>query len=300
MIDIITNVIRQHPEWLATSEPKLSWLKVSTPSSGAAGKIGKVLLLVFEAGVSQPTLCVKTVRAYSDKELIIRNYHNLEGVYANIKDTKFREMFARPLELYDDGAAIFSIESACIGVMPVTQEQLGVVLEHYTAWQTHLASQAKQVLDREDLSAMINAVLGSLDLPHDVEKVVRDYVEAHPISSQIQIPKLLQHGDLTPDNVLVSGNQVFLLDYDYVGEHYLAGFDIFNFLAKIVLNNGTPYDKCQRYLSRYFQQIGATIEVHEGLLFIYYLQELARKKNKAVGKTSEELINQFTALLHRP
>jgi len=49
MITQIEKLIRENPEWLRSSRSSLSFMKVSTPSSGTGGlDNGKVLLLVFE------------------------------------------------------------------------------------------------------------------------------------------------------------------------------------------------------------------------------------------------------------
>ena len=176
MITQIEKLIRENPEWLRSSRSSLSFMKVSTPSSGTGGlDNGKVLLLVFEDRERLPTLCIKTTRVYSASDVIRNNYDNLRLLRDGVVGSEYAQMFAKPLYLYDDGDLIFSIETICLGAkFSQNAHSVELVVGKYIAWQSYLAKKAKKF-------------------------------------------RILQHGDMTPDNVLVSGRGVYLIDYDYAG-----------------------------------------------------------------------------------
>ena len=58
----------------------------------------------------------------------------------------------------------------------------------------------------------------------------------------------LQHGDLTPDNVIVNGDKVSIVDYDYVGTDWPEGFDLFCLIWKSKFGEKETKDYLKRYL----------------------------------------------------
>lgn len=238
MIPLLTSVIRAHPQWLRRADAPLSFLKVSTPSSGKEGDKGKVILFVFEDGEKMPTLCVKTVRTYAHAEIIRRNHANLNLLH----EGSSADLFARPLHLHDDGEMIFCIESVCRGAAFLgSPREVALVVEKYCAWQEQLARTAQ-------------------------------------IDPATRLPILVQHGDLTPDNVLISSSHVHFIDYDYVGVSTLPGFDLFMFLSKLKPHGESLRALCERHFPLYFTCIGLEVTSYELLIPMYRLQELKRKQ----------------------
>ena len=240
MITQIKQIIGEHPEWLRSPESSLSFLKASTPASGAGKwtEKGKVLLFVFEEGERLPTLCIKTVRVYSAGDVIRCNYDNLQLLRDGVVGSTYIQMFAKPLYLYNDGDLVFSIETICPGTkFSQDARSVELVVEKYIAWQSHLAKKTKKF-------------------------------------------RILQQGDMTPDNVLVSGQNVYLVDYDYVGTSYLPGFDLFNFLSKIKLSPEALHTYYEQYFPRYFKAIGAQVKSYSDLFPLYNIEESKRKAKK--------------------
>lgn len=250
MISHIRQMILEHPEWLRRPGVPLSFLKASTPTSGTSmdrGK-GKVLLFVFEEGQTSPTLGIKTTRTYSAGDVIKRNYNNLKLLAEGVRGSEHAQMFATPLYLYDDGNIIFSVETICPGVKFFPKARsIELVMEKYIAWQSHLARETKKF---------------------------------QTLGQDIQLPVLIQYGDMTPDNVLVSGENIYLIDYDCVGETQLPGFDLFIFLSKIKLHPEVLHSYYERYFPRYFRNIGAHVESYNVLFPFYYGEEVNRKTKK--------------------
>ncbi|MDO8589705.1 MAG: phosphotransferase [bacterium] len=245
MIAILTKLIKEHPEWLHARESKLSFMKTSTPASGTKVDQGKVLIFVFEEEEKWPTLCVKTTRTYAAGESIRENHHNLQKLQEEVKGSVHSSLFALPLYLYDDGKIVFCIESVCPGVrFSASTQDVELVMENYIAWQSHLAQNTK---------------------------------EFQTLPDNIRLPVITQHGDMTPDNVLVSEKDIYLIDYDYAGVSTLAGFDLFNFLSKIKLSSETLRLNCGKYFPRYFESIGAEVGSYEALLPLYHQEEVKRK-----------------------
>ncbi|MDP3763188.1 MAG: phosphotransferase [bacterium] len=248
MIHIITDIIRKHSDWLRSSHSPLSFMKTSTPFSGTKADQSKVLIFVFEEGEIWPTLCVKTTRTYAGGEVIRRNYTNLKLLEEGVRDSEYSQMFAKPLYLYDDGNIIFYIESVCPGIkFSARGHNLELVMGKYIAWQSHLAQNTKKF---------------------------------QMVENSIRLPLITQHGDMTPDNVLISGKNIYLIDYDCAGASSLAGFDLLNFLSRMKLRPETLHSYYEQYFPRYFKSIGAEVPSYESLLPLYHKEEVNRKTEK--------------------
>lgn len=248
MIALITALIQKHPQWLRSPGAPLSFMKTSTPASGTRADQGKVLLFVFEEGEIWPTLSVKTTRIYSTGEVIKRNHANLKLLVEGVSGSKHAQMFARPLYLYDDGRVIFCVESACPGVrFSARAHNIELVMDKYIAWQSYLAQGVKKFQTFE---------------------------------GGIRLPVLIQHGDMTPDNVLVSGENIYLIDYDYVGASTVPGFDLVNFLSKMRLHPKALSSYYERYFPLYFKSIGAEVSSYKSLVPLYHREEVRRKDGK--------------------
>jgi hypothetical protein len=248
MITKIRQLMLEHPEWLRSSHVPLSFMKFSTPTSGMVADKGKVLIFVFEEGEISPTLCIKTTRIYSAVSIIKRNHDNLKLLQEGVTGSEYAQMFAKPLYLYDDGSIIFSVETVCPGaIFSAGTHGVESVMDKYIAWQSYLA---------------------------------RGINEFRELENGIRLPVLVQHGDMTPDNVLVLNQEVYLIDCDYAGKGWLPGFDLFNFLSKLKLSPEMLRYYYELHFPRYFKSIGAHIESYEILIPFYQREEGNRKMRK--------------------
>ena len=71
------------------------FLKLCTPTSGKTLN-DKVIFLVFKKGEDKPFLCVKTVRSYGAREIIVKNFNNLKTLHNLVEDSQFADMFVTP------------------------------------------------------------------------------------------------------------------------------------------------------------------------------------------------------------
>lgn len=304
MIRQLTDLIQKHPEWLRQPGAALSFLSGSTPASGKKHGTGKVLLFVFENGQKTPTLCVKTTRAFAAQSAVKKNYDNLQLLTDGVRGTTCAEMFAKPLYSYEEKNTAFCVESVCSGdKFSAKCGPVHVVLGAYQAWQKELVERDqksggnKKILLTADLEKIALDTIDALKLAGDSARKLRNYFQKLSLPKNIRVPAVVQHGDMTPDNVLISGSSVFLIDYDYVGVSMVAGFDLFHFLSKTKERGMSFRSRFETYFPAYLTAVGATVESYDALLFIYYVQESLRKGY--AGKNGDEIIEDFEALLNR-
>ncbi|MFM2357473.1 MAG: hypothetical protein RJA61_210 [Candidatus Parcubacteria bacterium] len=299
MIHKIIEIVRNDSKLFGLRGGKLSFMKMSTPSSGR--ELGdKVLIFIFENGATQPILCVKTTRSYKTGETIRFNFENLKRLKKSVEGYKHANIFASPLYLYDDGEFIFSIESVCDGVkLSGRMTHVDFVLREYSLWQAYLSQNSESYWTKDDVVRFASETLASLSLPDKSFSVIKKYLENFAIDSGIKLPRILQHGDMTPDNVLISKSSISLVDYDYVSDKALPGSDLFNFIFKLKKNNKDSRIMCERYIRSYFKEINAHVKDYEIILFISYLQEYKRKRYVANQESGEYIISGFKDMIGR-
>lgn len=301
MIASLKQVIRANPQWLRTSDADLSFLKMSTTGYLHEPEGGKVLLFVFERGEKQPTICAKTTRTHATGTVIRRNYFNLRLLAEGVRGSDYRELFAKPLYLHDRDNLIFSLESVCHGEkLALVPRNTPLVLKKFIGWQSHLSVNAKKIWNFESIANLANKTIKSLGLSEVSTLVLKDFYKYLAVDPEIRLPALIQHGDFTVDNVLVSRDGVCLVDCDYVGISTLPGFDLFNLFFKSGNRLGSLQTNCDKYFPRYFATIGARVlpEAYASIWFIHYLRERQRKKHLATyrEKSGEEIVDSFRSL----
>lgn len=291
MIQVINDIIQKNKHWLEHPESELSFLKMNTPASGTLPHFGKVLIFVFENGRKTPTVCVKTTRTYEAGETIKKNYENLvllSQLSSEVITT------AKPLLLFDNKEVVLSFESVCPGIKFSSGiATVETVLNAYITWQNGLKS--TRVLSSADLDSVTTQTITLLGLSKENEEILLKKYSSLDQDSDFLLPELVQHGDMTPDNVLVDGNRVFLVDYDYVGLSKIPGFDIFHFLSKTVKKSGEFKKHCELYLGKYFEAIGGRVKNIDKLLFTYHMQESLRKGTGT--KDGKEIVADFESLM---
>lgn len=288
MITHIEKIIRENlSQRLFRPDAKLYFMKFSTPTSGLKQN-DKVIFFVFQDESAQPFLCVKTVRQYSAKKAILNNFNNLKELNRLCSDSIFKEMFAEALYLHDDGEEIFSIESACIGdKIDPTEENIKLVLERYADFQKYSAGKSEIFI--KNIAEYGSDILRKSGLPDGEIIILNDYLKNLPMDWDARIPELVQHGDLTMDNMLVSKkDRLHIVDYDYVGISHLPGFDFFHLISRYHKKDLRVY--CARYLPDYFKSVGIDASNFDALIFLYYVSELIFKKPHLLQSASAKLI----------
>lgn len=286
MIPLIEKTIREKLPELASGE--LSFLKYSTPSSGRKPE-DKVIFLVFRNEETEPFLCAKTVRSYAGKNAIAKSFNNLKKLNELSMGTGHESLFAKALYLHDDGENIFSLESACRGERKrLNLRELERVVGLYSSFQEALAQKEKEVFDAGEYAEKL--VRGANLDERDKEALTRRFVEL----KGLLLPRVLQHGDVTEDNMLISTESVSLVDCDYVGLSDVPGFDLFCLFFRHDKREARKL--FQEYMPKYFSSIGVEVssDKFDTLALLYYFMEKALRKPEAFGALAEgQLVADF-------
>lgn len=294
MIKIFEKVIKENlAELLIPVDFPLNFLKFSTVTSGA-GLNDKVIFMVFKNHANLPFLCLKTVRNYEAKHSILRNFRNLQKLNTLTNNSPFEHMFARALHLHDDGENIFSIETACVGdKVGKDKQKLMVAIRDLIDFQEFLVNRSDRVLrDGKQLAeeAIKRAELGESDR----NKFLKYF---SVLSLDINLPRIIQHGDLTPDNILLSRDRLCVVDYDDVGNTDIPGFDLFSLFRRF--SRADFLELSDKYFPIYFKKIGGKFDAnnYRGLLFLYNFIEYTQKKAHNFEEISmEKIISGFERL----
>ena len=294
MIKLFEKVISEHATaHLTDGNFCLSYLKFSTVTSGS-GMNDKVIFLVFKKNAHRPFLCLKTVRNYGAKHAVVRNFQNLQKLNTLTAGSPGEDLFSRAVYLHDDGENVFSIETACQGSrIGKDVQKLMTVVEKYTMFQMHVAKQSKPHRSMQELASetIVKSGLNESD-----QRIILEYFEKL-LPVDIKLPRIIQHGDLTPDNILWSRYGACIVDYDDVGNTDIPGYDLFNLLRRF-----SPIDflKLRReYFPLYFRKIGVnfTADKYERLMFLYHFVEYIQKKSHNFEEISiKKIISNFESL----
>ena len=295
MIKIFEKVIKEHlAGYVSEKDFPLSYLKFSTVTSGS-GLNDKVIFLVFKNRASLPFLCLKTVRNYEAKQAILRNFNNLKILNTLVAGSPYVRIFAQAIYLYDDGENIFSIETACPGErVKLDKKKLKVVMADYFGFQEYLAKRGDGSTRGIEQLAKETVTKSGFN-ESDQHKLLGYLAQLSP--TNIRLPRVIQHGDLTLDNILLSENGLCIIDYDYVGSSDIPGFDLFGLFHRF--NRADLPKLCKEYFPTYFKKIGGEFldDNYRGLLFLYYLIELTQGKLHNSENTSfEQVISGFERL----
>jgi len=292
MIQLVEKIIiEKFPDLIDNINVKLSFLKYSTPSSGK-NLDDKVIFFVFKANEKSPFLCVKIVRTYLAKNTVIKNFDNLKKLNDLTNNGKCENMFAKALYLFDDGENIFSIETVCPGKKTkFNKKKLKNVVREYINFQDSIKKNSNESID--DLEYFAKDLIKKSNLKElDKQKILRFIGQMS--FKDIRLPRIIQHGDVTEDNILLEKDSMSIVDCDFVGFTDVPGFDLFGLFYRF--NQSEAKKLCYEYFPEYFAKIGADISVdkYDSLFFLYYFMEhILRKKHISERISVDEIISDF-------
>ncbi len=290
-MQLIQKVIKEELK-VSPGDLPLAFLKYSTASSGKNLK-DKVIFFVFKPKEKTPFLCVKTVRSHTSGEVVRQNFHNLKKLNELTAGSSYQDFFAKAIHLYDDGENIFSLESVCPGKRVRLDERLlGAVVSRYTGFQEHISKRSNQSVS--DLQGFKASLVNNSSLSEADQAEILLFTNSLTLPKTL--PKLIQHGDLTEDNMLFEAGKFSVVDCDYLGVMDLPGFDLFSLFRRYSLKDAKKL--CEQYLAEYFKRIGASVKKEDylGLMFLYYFMEKTlRKPGLLRGVPGKKVIAEFTA-----
>ena len=287
MIPLIEKTIREKLPDLV-SEAKLATLKYSTPSSGRKST-DKVIFLVFKNDEIEPFVCAKTVRSYAGKDAILKSFNNLKKLNELVLGSEHERLFAKALYLYGDGEHIFSLESACQGERKrLSRNELENAAKKYSAFQSFLVKKNTEVID---VGEYAKELIPWVSLSQNDKDAL---IERFENIMGLALPRVLQHGDVTEDNMLISKTEPSLVDCDYVGLTDVPGFDLFCLFYRH--DKREARSLFREYLPSYFSGLGVSVSEDklDSLALLYYFMEKALRKPETLASLKEgQLIADF-------
>jgi len=300
MIRIFDKVIKENlTELLTNNNLPLSYLKFSTVTSGS-DLSDKVVFFVFKKDTPKPFLCLKTVRNYEAKHAILRNFNNLKKLNKLTDNSPYDHMFAKALYLYDDGENVFSIETICSGRrIKLNKKKLEFIVTEYIKFQEYLTRHNSE--STVDIEQFTKEIVTQARLKESDQHEILNFITSLPLTG-MRLPRLIQHGDLTEDNALLSKDGLSIIDYDFTGVTDLPGFDLFSFFNRY--NQSEVKNLCYKYLPEYFRRIGADLggDNYDGLFFLYrFIEGNLRKSNSSdpqfANQSAKLIISDFKNII---
>ena len=260
MNEIIERIVRTHaPE---SAGKRLSFIKLNTAGSPMRGK-PKVLFLCFFNEEQFPAFCLKTVRSKGHNAVITEGFGVLQQLE---KIAGGKNLFPRSIWQGEDDSIAWSIESAFAGRKPVAGDTTNIVDAYFDFARASLPR--KRIANGEEVAKKLIA---------DIDCSSEDKKALEALWKEVAIPEIIllpQHGDFTPDNILVAREGVHVVDCDRFLPEGVAGFDIFYFLVRTLQTKSDV----TAYLQKYCEIVGMSRSFSAGDLLLWGLQDEVVKK----------------------
>lgn len=274
MITLINTALKQD----------LSYIKYSTPISGK-GVGNKVLLFGFKDKAIDPHIVIKTVRREVDAKVIKEGFDNLKLLNQLTDESEFDSVFPKALMFFKNHSHVWSAESYCTGVSS-RESDIQDILNIYNEFSLYIVNKNRGTveLNYEYCSNLIKELNGKEE---DVGELM-SYGKLLWNNEHVVLPSVLQHGDLTLDNIRKEKEKFKIIDCDIFGTIKVPGYDIYHLLCR-----NKKISICEQLVS-HFEKMNIDYVPDKKILFVYFLHELFIKRDYILGKKSvSEIITSF-------
>lgn len=188
----------------------------------------------------KPIIFVKTVRESKYNEVIESGFKKLKHIYRELSDGSA----PKPIYIGNHQGIIFSLETAITGKQFHSckkQKDLERFLDWFFRFQ-------RLMQNKKELS------IGGL-------------------------PSIIQHGDLTPDNVINDRGEIRVIDWDNFGKIDMPLFDLLAFLQRWSgIRDISFIHKYSDIIRKYLEEFKIDKKALKFLIFNYYLLDFKRKE----------------------
>ena len=237
---------------------EVTCITYSNPGSGLNAR-AQVLWFVFRGSENTPAFVAKTTRDPRAFPLLAQSYDNL--VLLSKTDAG---LFATPLHAEPD----LIVETYMPGNRRTrwSHADREVFLRHYSGFQ-----ERARLPGEVDMASALNTLSRELLTSEESGVFLAACAKFFPTRS---LPRYIQHGDLTRDNILFSPPAVHIVDYEHTHLTAVPGYDLYNLFSRL-----KEEDVCVR-LQAYAQQLGFSYDDNHLALFPV-LHELLEAKKKS-------------------
>lgn len=271
MINYLENLILDNwNKWVNTVKPeKLDFLKIHVWHATRNKKVG-----FFVFAKNEPIIFAKTIRESQHNKIIEDGFGRLKNIYKKINDGSV----PRPLYLGDYQGATFSLETAIIGKQFHSckkQKDLEKFLKWFFKFQ-RLMKQKKKL----NIDSFVKKFLDLYESEKNLRELIKELVSGLKRDiGVLSLPSIIQHGDLTPDNVINDRGETKVIDWDNFGKIDLPLFDLLVFLQRWSgIRDVSFIREYSAIIKKYLEEFDIDKRALKSLVFCYYLLDFLRKK----------------------
>ena len=264
-------------KWVEGNKPNhLDFLKIH---AGQATRNKKVGFFVFNKQI--PIIFVKTIRESKDNMIIEEEFEKLKNAYKKNNE----RLAPKPIYLGEYQSMKFSLEEAVVGTQFHSfnkEKHLNLFLNSFLDFQARMEKEKK--LTKEELSHYLEKLSDGFIKLFKTEdyltNLIKNITKTLKNNNLSVMPLISQHGDLTPDNVLINNQrEVKIIDWDNFGKIELPLFDLLVFLQRWSGIRAVGFvNDYIKTIEDYLDKFNINKKSLKLLVFCYYLLDFIRKK----------------------
>lgn len=210
-----------------------------------------ILYFFFEKGTSKPFLAVKMSSHKSNNESLKKEYENMTEVRSVLPLMMERAIPKTYISGMLQGHYYFAQDfvrgdllGSILGENPSshTISRIGLAWEWLMDFQACGSTEAEN-FDGFQFERFVELYQSAYDIGGREQEHIVELKESLKGLAGQDIPTVLCHGDLFPGNIIIDGNNVSVIDWQYFRKAYHPVFDIATFLATFTSSGNERNDK---------------------------------------------------------